>query len=158
LLDVFVHNAAAADWQVWAAFAPLLAALVAAVIAFAALWQRSKADNRAEWWRRAQWALDASMSDQPTRAEMGQQAINILGKSKLATAEDGALLKIGTEDPLEAADRARLAEAAGAVAATDRVDPSLTTVDAGEATSDNEGDSNDDTGKAGGRRWPWHTR
>ncbi|MCZ2403110.1 hypothetical protein IV498_07925 [Paenarthrobacter sp. Z7-10] len=84
-LDVFVHTAPAADWQVWAAFAPLLAAIVAALIAVAALWQRRRADNRAEWWRRAQWALDASMSDQLKRAEMGQEAINLLGRSKLAT-------------------------------------------------------------------------
>jgi hypothetical protein len=109
-VDVFVHNAPAADWQVWAAFAPVIAAIIAAVIAYFTLRQRRRADNRAEWWRRTQWALDASMSDQPKRAEMGQQAINLLGRSKLATPEDGVLLKIGTEDPLEAANTARLAE------------------------------------------------
>ncbi|WP_427007599.1 hypothetical protein [Pseudarthrobacter sp. H2] len=146
-LDVIVHAAPAADWQVWAAFAPLIAAVIAAAIAFAALWQRRRADNRAEWWRRAQWALDASISDQPTRAELGQQAINILGKSKLATPEDGVLLKIGTEDPLEAADRARQAEAGGTIVVADRVDAVLTRVDAAEATSDNEGDTSDDTGR-----------
>jgi hypothetical protein len=124
----------------------LIAAVIAAAIAFATLWQRRRADNRAEWWRRAQWALDASISDQPTRAELGQQAINILGKSKLATPEDGVLLKIGTEDPLEAADRARQAEAVDTVAA-DRVDAVLTRVDADAATSENEGDTSDDTGR-----------
>jgi hypothetical protein len=77
---------------------------------------------------------------------LGQQAINILGKSKLATPEDGVLLKIGTEDPLEAADRARQAEAVDTVAA-DRVDAVLTRVDADAATSENEGDTSDDTGR-----------
>jgi hypothetical protein len=69
-IDVFVHNAPAADWQVWAAFAPLIAAVIAVIIAFVALWQGCRADNRVEWWRRAQWALDATMSDGPKRAEM----------------------------------------------------------------------------------------
>lgn len=106
-VDVFVHTAPSANWQVWAAFAPLIAALIAAAIAAATLSQRRRADNRAEWWRRAEWALDASMSDEAIRAQLGQQAINVLGKSKLATPEDAVLLTIGTEAPLEAADRAR---------------------------------------------------
>lgn len=146
-LDVFVRTAPAADWQVWAAFAPLLAAIIAALIAAVALWQKHRSDNRAEWWRRAQWALDASMSEQPTRAEMGQQAINILGQSKLARPEDGALLKIGTEDPLEAADRARQAEEHDMVALRDHVDARLTRVDDPETTRDNEEDHNDGTGR-----------
>lgn len=144
---MFVHTAPAADWQVWAAFAPLIAAIIAAGIAFVTLMQRRRADNRAEWWRRAQWALDASMSDEPKRAEMGQQAINLLGSSKLATPEDGVLLKIGTEDPLEAAYNAQLAEAADSVGITDDVQVRLVRVDDPEARRDNKGDSNDSTGR-----------
>ncbi len=146
-IDVFVHNAPASDWQVWAAFAPLIAALIAALIAVVTLWQRRRADNRAEWWRRAQWALDASMSDQPRRAEMGQQAINLLGSSKLATPEDGVLLKIGTEDPLEAAYSARLAEAADIIARSDEAEAPQARVDDPETRHDNEGDDNDGTGR-----------
>lgn len=146
-LDVFVRTAPAADWQVWAAFAPLIAAIIAALIAGAALWQKHRSDNRAEWWRRAQWALDASMSDQPTRAEMGQQAINILGQSKLARPEDGALLRIGTEDPLEAANRARQAEANDTVSVTDNVEVHLARVDDVGMAQDNKEDDNDDTGR-----------
>ncbi|QOT19357.1 hypothetical protein [Paenarthrobacter sp. YJN-5] len=146
-VDVFVHTAPPADWQVLAAFAPLLAAVIAALIAGAALWQKWRADNRAEWWRRAQWALDASMSNEPKRAEMGQQAINLLGSSKLATPEDGALLKIGTEDPLEAAYNAQLAEAADNVGISDEAEARLERVDDPETRRDNEGDNNDDTGR-----------
>ena len=146
-IDVFVHNAPAADWQVWAAFAPLIAAVIAAIIAFFTLWQRRRADNRAEWWRRAQWALDASMSEEPKRAEMGQQAINLLGMSKLATPEDGVLLKIGTEDPLEAAYSAQLAEAADTVGVSDDVEARLTRVDDPGTRRDNEGDNNDGTNR-----------
>lgn len=146
-IDVFVRNAPAAEWQVWAAFAPLMAAVIAALIAVVTLWQRRRADNRAEWWRRAQWALDASMSDEPKRAEMGQQAINLLGRSKLATPEDGALLRIGTEDPLEAAYSARQAEAAGLMGASDELVARPPLLDDPETRRDNEGDFNDGTGR-----------
>ncbi|NVM96086.1 hypothetical protein [Arthrobacter wenxiniae] len=125
-IDVVVHVAPAADWQVWAAFAPLIAAIIVALIAVPSLWQRHRADNRAKWWQRAQWALDASMSDQPTRAEMGQRTISLLGKSKLTAPEDGVLLKIGTDDPLEAANSARLTEVADALAVSDQVEVHLT--------------------------------
>ncbi len=87
------------------------------------------------------------MSNEPKRAEMGQQAINLLGSSKLATPEDGALLKIGTEDPLEAAYYAQLAEGADNVAISDDVEARLERVDDSETRRDNEGDNNDDTGR-----------
>lgn len=83
-IDVFIHSAPAADWQVWAAFAPLIAAVVAGLIAAAALMQKRRADNRAEWWRRAQWALDASLSKESSKSELGQKAIEFLAKSRLA--------------------------------------------------------------------------
>lgn len=157
-LDVFVHNAPAADWQVWAAFAPLIAAIVAALIAGAALWQKHRADNRAEWWRRAQWALDASMAkDNATRAEMGQKAINLLAQSKLATPGDGELLKIGTEDPLKAAELARNEESEAKQAQDEvsdaldelnkQLDAPLPRVDDPGTTDDNEEDNNDNKGR-----------
>ncbi|WP_369046187.1 hypothetical protein [Sinomonas sp. P10A9] len=110
-IDVIVHSDPAAWWQMLAPYAPLLAAVIAGWIAWKALKQRSLADNRAEWWRRAQWALDASMSAEPRRREMGQQAIDRLGQSPLAGPEDLDFLEIGTEDALEDADAARHAEA-----------------------------------------------
>lgn len=143
-IDVIIHASPAADWQVWAAFAPLIAAVVAGLIAGAALWQKRRADNRSEWWRRAQWALDASITS-GSQAEMGQKAIELLGRSKLATKEELALLKIGTEDPLEAADQARRAEAGDHVGVSDAAQAELTTVDAGDNPGDNGGDKNDDT-------------
>lgn len=136
-IDVIVHSAPAADWQVWAAFAPLLAAIVAALIAAATLWQRRRADNRAEWWRRAQWALDASISDQRTRAEMGQKAIELLGQSRLARPEDAVLLKIGTEDPLGAAERALRAEAHEDPGMAHSVSAEATTMDVPPRPRDN---------------------
>ena len=140
---MIVHSSQAADWHVWAAFAPLMAAVIAGLIAAAALLQKRRADNRAEWWRRAQWALDSSISPIKTQAEMGQKAIELLGQSHLATDEELAMLRIGTEDPLEAAFLAQASDARnafrGAVAAQ--------TVDAADDTGDNGGDSNDDAGR-----------
>lgn len=146
-IDVVVHNAPVADWQVWAAFAPLIAAVIAALIAVVTLWQRRRADNRAEWWRRAQWALDASMSDEPKRAEMGQQAINLLARSKLATPEDGVLLRIGTEDPLEAAYSARQAESAVNMGTSGALEALAVRLDDPGTRRDNEGDTNDGTSR-----------
>lgn len=144
-IDVIVHASPAADWQVWAAFAPLIAAVVAGLIAGAALWQKRRADNRSEWWRRAQWALNASLSKNPSEAEMGQKAIDLLGRSKLATTEELALLRTGTEDPLEAADQARRAEAGDHAGISDSIQVDRATVDAGGNPGDNGGDNDDDT-------------
>lgn len=82
---VVLQQAPAQPWQVWPAFAPLIAAAVAGVIATAALWQRRRSDNRAEWWRRAQWPMDAALSDRPAQALMGQRAIYVLSRSRLAS-------------------------------------------------------------------------
>lgn len=124
-----------------------IAAVIAALIAVVTLSQRRQADNRAEWWRRAQRALDASSSEEPRRAEIGQQSINLPGRSKLATPEDGVLLKIGTEGQVEAANAARLAEAANGASISDQVQAHLSTVDDQGTTRDNEADRNDRTGR-----------
>ncbi|GAA4034726.1 hypothetical protein GCM10023063_18630 [Arthrobacter methylotrophus] len=100
-IDVFVHNAPAADWQVWAAFAPLLAATVAALIAAAALWQKRRADNRAEWWRRAQWALDSALDEKAEKQEVGLAVLEALNTSKLAGPEEAQILEEAWRKPLQ---------------------------------------------------------
>jgi hypothetical protein len=108
-LPVTVVAAPPEWWQILSALSPLavlVAAIVAAVVGFLSLRQKARADNRAEWWRRAQWALDASLARSRSEAEMGQKAIDLLGRSELASREELALLKIGTEDPIRAADEA----------------------------------------------------
>jgi hypothetical protein len=108
-LPVTVVAAPPEWWQILSALSPVaitVAAIVAAVVGLLSLRQKARADNRSEWWRRAQWALDASRSLSHSEAEMGQKAIDLLGRSDLASPEELALLKIGTEDALEAADKA----------------------------------------------------
>ncbi|WP_460991171.1 hypothetical protein [Sinomonas soli] len=129
--DVIVHMDPAPWWQTLAPYAPLLAAIIAAWIAWQTLKERSRADNQAEWWRRAQWAIDSSLSTDPDQAEMGQKAIEVLGSSKLATEEELELLKVATADPLEVFE----AESAlGVVAAGARV------VDGPTGGPDNDGE------------------
>lgn len=43
-----------------------------------AIRERRRADDRAEWWKRAQWALDASMSDSAVRQDLGFKMLNRL--------------------------------------------------------------------------------
>lgn len=102
-LDVVLHTAPAADWQVLAAFAPLIAAIIAAGIAVATLWQRSIADRKAEWWRRAQWALDTSYSENPERSQLGLDVIADLAKSAPG-ADEARIIQIASNEPLLAAE------------------------------------------------------
>lgn len=105
-IPVTVVGAPPEWWQILGALSPLavlVAAIVAAIVGLLSLRQKARADNRSEWWRRAQWALDASLSRSRSEAEMGQKAIEILGHSELASREELALLKVGTEDALLAA-------------------------------------------------------
>lgn len=46
------------DSVTFAPLATLVVGILAAVVAGSALWQKSRSDARAEWWRRTQWALD----------------------------------------------------------------------------------------------------
>jgi hypothetical protein len=100
-IDVFVHTAPPSDWQALAPFAPLLAALIAAIIAGAALAQKYRADNRAEWWRRAQWALDASVDDKEERQDIGLAVLEVLNTSKLAGPEEAQIIAEAWKRPLE---------------------------------------------------------
>ena len=95
-------------WEVLAGLSPvavLLAAIVAAIIGLLTLKQRSQADMRSEWWVRAQWALDASLSDNPKRAEVGLNIMSVLAASQLAQREEIEILSAAWEEPLESAEQ-----------------------------------------------------
>jgi hypothetical protein len=89
--------AADPDWLRYAAaFAPLLAAIIAAWIAWRTLAQRREADRRDQWWQRTQWAIDLAMDRDFSRAVVGLVALKHLAASDLCTDEDYELLdKIG---------------------------------------------------------------
>lgn len=59
-----------------------------------ALQQRTEADNRAEWWRRAQWAIDrANQFDDEAACEAGLMVLRDLLDSDLAREAETELLR-----------------------------------------------------------------
>ncbi len=77
----------------WGALATALAAAVAFVVGIVTVRQKSKADRRAEWWRRAQWAIDHATSDREEAVEAGLISMTHLIESTLATDEDIHLVR-----------------------------------------------------------------
>ncbi|MCC9204819.1 hypothetical protein [Arthrobacter sp. zg-Y769] len=92
-------------WEILAALGPL-AVLLAGALTFFVGWktleQRRKADQRSEWWTRAQWAIEASLSDDPRRQETGLGVLDLLAQSDLAGTEEAAILSIAWARPLTA--------------------------------------------------------
>ena len=63
-------------------------------MAWQTLRQKAIADDRAEWWKRTQWALDSALDeDEDTRA-LGLAALEVLASSELARNEELELLDI----------------------------------------------------------------
>jgi hypothetical protein len=82
-------------WTIVGSLAPLAALLAAWLVYNSArktLKQREKADDRAEWWRRTQWALEATISEDDTMSGYGTGMLKLLADSELASADDRALL------------------------------------------------------------------
>lgn len=124
-IEVFVHSGGAEWWQIFAALGPLAVLIAAAVGAFMALRtlrQKSVADNRSEWWKRTQWALDAVHSGDPKRGKVGLKVLQVLGESELAGDGELAVLEAAWEKPLENAEK-RLKLVAAAPGPHDKVTP-----------------------------------
>lgn len=86
---------AAAGWAIiWIPVLGPLGILTTAVIAYFAYRQKLEADRRAQWWVRAQWALEASLSANPRRSLAGLSVLNDLKTSSLATKEDRELFRL----------------------------------------------------------------
>lgn len=86
---------AAAGWAIiWIPVLGPLGILTTALIAYFAYRQKLEADRRAQWWVRAQWALEASLSANPRRSLAGLAVLNDLKTSSLATKEDRELFRL----------------------------------------------------------------
>ncbi|UWX95693.1 hypothetical protein N2K95_08230 [Arthrobacter zhaoxinii] len=98
-------DSATSWWEIVAALGPL-AVLLAGALTFFIGWktleQRRKADQRSEWWTRAQWAIEASLSEDPRRQETGLGVLDLLAQSDLAGAEEAAIISIAWARPLTA--------------------------------------------------------
>lgn len=110
-VNVALHAAPTEWWHFLSALAPLAvlsAAVIAGWIAWKSLSQKSAADNRAEWWRRAEWAFDSFLSQEPRRAQVGLQAMTILAEST-PSSEEVEITTVAWAKPLEeAADLQRM--------------------------------------------------
>ncbi|MFZ3454264.1 hypothetical protein [Arthrobacter sp. 7Tela_A1] len=85
----------AAQWVItWIPVLGPLGILTTAVVAYFGYRQKLEADRRAQWWVRAQWGLEASLSDDPRRSLAGLALLNELKTSSLATAEDRELFRL----------------------------------------------------------------
>lgn len=68
--------------------ATLIVGVAVAVIAAATVTQRYRADRRDQWWKRAQWALDLTLSDDEFSQIVGWAAIEQLTESRDANKAD----------------------------------------------------------------------
>lgn len=68
------------SWAAYsAAIATLLAAAGAGVVAMWSIRNRRRADIRAEWWRRVEYAIEQCFSDERRRQEIGLEMLTVLG-------------------------------------------------------------------------------
>lgn len=109
-------------WQIVAALSPfavLIGAIVAGIIGFNQIKQKREADNRAEWWKRTQWALDAVNSGEPRRGTMGLKVLTVLAESDLAGKGELDVLAAAWENPLDEAEQDLKASAEGSAGDTE---------------------------------------
>jgi hypothetical protein len=114
-VEVVVHTGPAEWWQIATALGPLavlLGAIIAGVIGWRTLRQKAGADNRAEWWKRTQWALDAVYSGDKKRGTVGLKVLKVLAESELAGKEELAVLEAAWEKPLSDAEHSLLVHTA----------------------------------------------
>lgn len=71
-----------------------LAAVVALIVGLAPARRRAGADRRGQWWKRAQWALDLTLEQDPHRRAVGLAALEVLATSDLARPEEVRLLEV----------------------------------------------------------------
>jgi hypothetical protein len=65
-----------------------LSAIVALIVGLIAVTQKSRADRRDQWWKRAQWAIEQTFDDNEERQALGFRVLQVLGTSELASKEE----------------------------------------------------------------------
>ena len=80
--------------QVWATLGIGVFGFIGVI---ATILQRTRADNRAEWWRRAAWAVDHALSDNLDAQLVGFSVLEKLQSSKLATSTDNDIFAVWIE-------------------------------------------------------------
>lgn len=74
--------------------ATLVVASVALFVGLRTIRQRDRADRRDQWWKRAQWVIDLTLSEDSHRRDLGYNAMLLLFDSSLAGPEELELLEV----------------------------------------------------------------
>lgn len=95
-VDVVIHAEPAEWWQVVAALTPLAALLVLVFVVFALYWSTTApaagSERRAEWWSRAEWAMDMALDDKPERRKVGLAVLDQLSRDRYVGKEDARIV------------------------------------------------------------------
>lgn len=82
-------------WEILAALGPwilLLGFFLVCFIWWLAARQDAKSAERQEWWRRAEWALDASLDEDPKRQRTGRAVLDLLGSRVPAGSDEARIV------------------------------------------------------------------
>lgn len=71
----------------------LVVGLVGGFVAYLNYRQKRRADIRAEWWRRVQFAIEMAFSDDPESSRVGTELLAALAKQRESTSNDTRLLE-----------------------------------------------------------------
>ncbi len=112
------------------------AAVAAASIAYAGVVRsvrsQREATRRQQWWERARWALDLTLSDDSTTRTIGLEVLDALGSSEFATEHEFDLVDAATAPTLEAYASSAAPRADRGAADADEAHLTLTTTDEGD--------------------------
>lgn len=78
-----------------------LAAVVALIVGLVAVVQKSRADRRDQWWKRAQWAIEQTFKNDAEQQALGFRVLQVLGDSVLASPEELRVLESLTTREIE---------------------------------------------------------
>ena len=82
--------------------ATALAAVVALIVGVIAVIQKSRADRRDQWWKRAQWAIEQTFQADNEQKALGFRVLQVLADSQLAAPEELRILESLTTPEIEA--------------------------------------------------------
>ena len=81
--------------ELTAPWATLIVAAVALLVGGATIAQKWRNDRRDAWWKRAQWAIDKSLSAERVDRQIGAEAMGVLVQERFAVSKsDVRVLKI----------------------------------------------------------------
>jgi hypothetical protein len=79
------------------AWVTLIVGSFATIGALATWQQRYQADRRSEWWRRTQWAIERTFSNNETEGVLGWNLLAAQVGSSLATRDDADVVQVVAE-------------------------------------------------------------